>query len=565
MRTTLFFCSVLALGLSSSLHAQRVGGGLVKTQSWYGVSTGDLFGLAITKLDDLDGDGVLDIGIGAPGVDSGGVDNVGYAEIRSSDSGALLASFNGSGGTSFENFGQGFAGMADMNGDGIGDYAIGAPGLGDGVVYLYSGADHTMLQTVSAPITAVDFGEQIASLGDVNGDGVHDYLVGAPDSSSAGMTRCGGVFVISGLDGSVIRTHYGTSSYDYLGDTLANLGDLDLDGVPDYGSATTGSDPGGLTSAGSAWAWSGATGSLIHEWHGTTDYQYFGWAIGSAGDADADGIPDVAVGSPLEDPISLDEGIVRVYSGATGFLLWSWHPTKEIEHAGKDLDTIGDLNLDGHDDLLVGADGWAWGGRVYLLSGLDGSLLHICESEGWSHDMGAKVRGLGDIDGDGELEALATASSAWNNGPTPGGVYLYTYSPFMTADTNTISAAAGGTVTLSLDFPADTINSASYHYYGLLASGTGTGPTTLAGWTVPLTPDGLFAQTLADSYPPQVSAGRDLLDADGDGSILISFAPGSASSLINSTYYLCVLHYEAPPWETLVGGPSLAVPLTILP
>ena len=90
--------------------------------------------------DDVDGDGFMDLLVGAPTGVTGGVDS-GYAHLVSGVDGTILHQFDGA--ASGDEFGSSLAGVGDVDGDGVPDVAIGAPGAGPGRVYVYSGADDT--------------------------------------------------------------------------------------------------------------------------------------------------------------------------------------------------------------------------------------------------------------------------------------------------------------------------------------------------------------------------------------------------------------------------------------
>src|SRR5688572_28642557 len=83
----------------------------------------------------------------------------------------------------------------------------------------------------------------------------------------------------------------------------------------------------------------------------------FGSVVGSAGDLDADGFPDFAVGAPEDDSSAGDAGLVRVFSGFDGALLFARSGTAFGERFGAALAPAGDTDADGHADLGVGAPG----------------------------------------------------------------------------------------------------------------------------------------------------------------------------------------------------------------
>jgi len=130
--------------------------------------------------------------------------------------------------------------LGDVDGDGTSELAVGAtenfaPGVG--AVFVYSGADGTLLYEIreepGAPSCAHRFGESLAAIGDVNGDGLGDLAVGFP-CDAAGGSRAGAVRVFSAADGTFLAEYVGPGPNSGLGTTLAGGLDADADGVPDF-------------------------------------------------------------------------------------------------------------------------------------------------------------------------------------------------------------------------------------------------------------------------------------------------------------------------------------------
>jgi hypothetical protein len=280
--------------------------------------------------------------------------------------------------------------------------------------------------------TKNQFGYSVACIGDVDGDQVLDFVVGAPKwatgncSGNAHYER-GYASVVSGLDGALLRQHFGTNygctPFYYtpgggsrLGISVAAPGDVDGDGVGDYLIGSDRDNPNGADS-GSATLFSGATGAVVMKLDGLDAGDYFGQFVGGAGDVDDDGVPDMIVAAPYDDePLLTDCGSLRAVSGASGSTITTIHGTSNGALMGA-CGRIGDVNGDGHDDLLVGASGensssLLGSGRVSVYSGAPPhSLLLVFEGTASSEKLGHRVAGAGDLNQDGYADLLATSGA----------------------------------------------------------------------------------------------------------------------------------------------------------
>jgi len=176
----------------------------------------------------------------------------------------------------------------------------------------------TTLQQFDGANATDRLGDAISGAGDVDGDGTLDILIGARFADSGGHPFSGAAFVYSGADGSLLHRFDGSTSGDTLGASVAGLGDVDADGFDDL---LLGASNHGLNNEGSAFVYSGATGLLLHQLNGAATNDHLGLAVSAAGDVNADGKPDVLVSAPTADPGGLlDAGSVFVFSldGNTG-------------------------------------------------------------------------------------------------------------------------------------------------------------------------------------------------------------------------------------------------------
>jgi len=315
----------------------------------HGDSPGARLGAAVVGLGDLDGDGHADLALGAPMGDP----PAGSVRLVSGGTGALL--WTRAGVAPGDSFGASLAALEDANGDGVPEILVGAPfddgdGWNAGAVYLLSGRDGTTLRRWHGA-TWDQFGAALAAAGDVDGDGRGDWIVGAP-FADVGAFNAGSAYVVSGADGTRLRALHGQEAGAQLGFAVDGAGDVDGDGRDDLLVVAPSADAGGIDS-GAAYVYSGATGALVLVIPGAAAGLYLSAAVG-VGDVDGDGRADLLVGCAAD---AGGAGRARLLSGRDGIELAAFDGLAPNDWFGAALARLGDLDGDGRDEFVVGAPG----------------------------------------------------------------------------------------------------------------------------------------------------------------------------------------------------------------
>ncbi|MEI9947900.1 MAG: hypothetical protein WDO74_02700 [Pseudomonadota bacterium] len=327
-------------------------------------------------------------------------------------------------------FGDVVAGLADVDGDGVRDFAVVsggaqvnfAGGSYDGQATVVSGRSGAPLFDLTDPDPQLQepdrlFGHSLLGLDDLDGDGIAEIAVGARRYDGARMDQ-GRVYVYRGADGSLLRAIDGPLGGFFFGSGLARTDDVDADGSRDL-----------LVTAivgGHAYLVSAQTGATLRVFDSPTPFAraFFGWSYASLGDIDADGVGDIALGEIALDannedgtriPGSAGNGHVYLYSGSGALLATLVSPSGQDQSFGFGLTTLGDIDGDGVRDLAIASTL----GVSVVSAGRLGTPLYAINSE--SLYFGEVMSSVPDLDCDGVPEL---AVSARDCGP-PGAVYFY--------------------------------------------------------------------------------------------------------------------------------------------
>ena len=324
----------------------------------FGIVEGEGAGNSVSSAGDINGDGFDDVIVAAPSSDTNGT-NSGAAYVVFGKASGFAATFSASsltgangfritGAPAFATAGQSVSGAGDINGDNIDDLIVGS-GSGAYVVFGQTGgfAANLNLSTLNGTTgfriigasSANNFGKTVSVAGDVNGDGIDDLIIGE-DYADFGGTNSGAAYVVFGKVGGFgatldVSTLTGANGFrltgvaadDYAGSSVSGAGDINGDGLADLIVGAFSADPNGSQSGaayvvfGKAGGFaatlnlSGLTGANGFRIAGVAAGDNAGFSLSAAGDVNGDGVDDLIVGAQMADVNGANSGAAYVIYG----------------------------------------------------------------------------------------------------------------------------------------------------------------------------------------------------------------------------------------------------------
>jgi hypothetical protein len=256
-------------------------------------------------------------------------------------------------------------------------------------------AQMRVLYSVQGEVVEEPYGA-VTSIGDITADGIDDLMGYNEYSTHAGIHR-GSALILSGADGSIIRRSLGPRDLGYMAGSAEALGDVDGDGVPDYGLGSAGLRfPEGAKRRPTVQVFSGKDGSIIHSLSFGRATRYPDVLVAASADYNGDGRNEVLVSLPIQSKVHLIDGksgrILRTFSRNNSRL----HPI----NFGSSI-AAADVDADGIKDFVICAvTDQNERGSLNVYSGKNGKLLYQRLGQPGQKQF-RLARALGDVDGDG--------------------------------------------------------------------------------------------------------------------------------------------------------------------
>jgi FG-GAP repeat len=287
--------------------------------------------------------------------------------------------------------------------------------------------DVTVLYSVQAEAAGDFFGFMASAIGDLNGDGASEFIIGAFRNGTGGAFA-GRAYVYSGRNGALLNVVTGSTNNE-LGFSVAGVGDVNKDGVPDYAVGGPGRFNAPAPQNGRVVVLSGRDHSVLYDLAGTHQ-SFFGYDINAAGDVNGDTYADIIVGAPLVSESASFTGRVFAISGRDGSTLWRQDGQSAFSFLGTAVSGVADLDGDGLSEQVVGGSGVMNGrrnsGQAYVLSGRNGAYLRTLKPASTACDFGDFYAHVSDdVNGDGVPDIYVADFCDNRLGPLTGRAYVF--------------------------------------------------------------------------------------------------------------------------------------------
>jgi hypothetical protein len=349
---------------------------------YVGENTYDYFGRELANFGDMDGDGIDDLLVGAPGADYNGYSSGRIYGLTGATSVLEVVSNNiGStpGDNSYDYFGSGLANLGDIDGSGEtttawGAYGVDVNGGTSGQLSMSNFSGSTALVMHGSNIyDYLGYQDRVTGAGDLDGDGFDDWVASGAQGYYSSPQYSGSLWVFYGAStvswasvSDADATITGVSSYNYLGGTLTGGSDVDGDGYSDFVATNTDS---ANVYVGGATRMTGSTTASISVTDSSNSYPDFNYSELSMGDLNNDGEGDLIVadyyGSSSAGAVWTFYGPLSAGSYDVTAADSTLTGTGTYSYFGKS-NLVGDVSGDGVDDLMVGSDGDA---AIYIFNG----------------------------------------------------------------------------------------------------------------------------------------------------------------------------------------------------
>jgi hypothetical protein len=411
------------------------------------------YGWDVCNAGDINADGYDDIVVGAYTYDNG-QSNEGAVFVYMGSATGLVATPAAilESNQAEANMGRSVSRAGDVNNDGYDDIVVGAwnydTGIGnEGRVYIYHGSAAGLITTPAKIIdgnqNGGNLGSYVSTAGDVNNDG-YDDVVAAAWLYETGQFDEGRVYVYlgsaTGITTPAVATLDGNQNWAHFGTSVANAGDINADGYDDIVVGFELFD-GGQTDEGKIMIYHGnATGIntiVAAQIEGNQEAGSLGYDVAAAGDVNNDGYDDIIAGAYRYNNGEVDEGAAFIFHGTSSGINTTPAIVLDndlpVAYFGLSVRGVGDFNLDGYDDVMVGSPLFSNGspseGRTYLYkgsaSGINPNPYFAIESNQASSYTGNSVAPAGDVNNDGFIDIMTSAHFYDNGELNEGVVYIY--------------------------------------------------------------------------------------------------------------------------------------------